>query len=62
VTVSSQPVLLHVSALPEDDRPNDFSGGIGQFDFKAGVSPLQIKAGDPLTLKLDVKVAGILRI
>ena len=58
VTVTSQPILLHVSPLPEDNRPQDFSGAIGQFDFQANVSPLQVKAGDPLTLKMDVKGSG----
>jgi hypothetical protein len=58
VTVASQPVLLHVSPLPSERCPNDFSGAIGQFDFQASVSPLQVKAGDPLTLKMDVTGSG----
>ena len=58
VTVTSQPIILHVSPLPQENRPNDFSGAIGQFDFQASVSPLQVKAGDPLTLKMDVKGSG----
>jgi hypothetical protein len=58
VTVTSQPILLHVSPLPSEKRPNDFSGAIGQFDFQVHVSPLQLKAGDPLTLKMDVKGSG----
>jgi len=59
VTVSSKPIQLHVSALPSDGRPDDFSGAIGEsFDFRASVSPLQVKAGDPLTLKMDVKGSG----
>ena len=47
-----------MSALPEDNRPQDFSGAIGQFDFQASVSPLQVKAGDPLTLKMEIKGSG----
>ena len=58
MTVTSQPILLHVSPLPKDNRPQDFSGAIGQFDFQADVSPLQVKAGDPLTLKMDLKGSG----
>jgi BatD DUF11 like domain len=58
LTVTSQPIQLHVSPLPEDNRPQDFSGAIGQFDFKADVSPLQVKVGDPLTLKMNVKGSG----
>jgi len=58
VTVSSEPVQLHVSPLPEDNRPQDFSGAIGQFDFQASISPLQVKAGDPLTLRMNVAGRG----
>ena len=58
VTVTSQPIQLHVSPLPDANRPQDFSGAIGQFDFQASVSPLQVKAGDPLTLKMDVSGSG----
>ncbi|MDE2028693.1 MAG: protein BatD, partial [Candidatus Omnitrophica bacterium] len=58
LTVSSQPLVLHVSALSQANRPEDFSGGIGQFDFQASVSPLQVKAGDPLTLKMQLRGNG----
>jgi len=58
ITVTSQPIQLHVSSLAEDNRPNDFSNAIGQFDFQASVSPLQVKVGDPLTLKMDIKGSG----
>ncbi len=58
VTITSQPIQLHVSPLPQENRPPDFTGAIGQFDFQAGVSPLQVKAGDPLTLKMELKGSG----
>jgi len=58
VTVTSQPLTLHVASLPQGNRPKDFSGSIGQFDFQANVSPLQVKAGDPLTLKMAITGSG----
>jgi len=58
VTLQSQAIQLHVSPLPEENRPWDFSGAIGQFDFHASVSPSEVKAGDPLTLKMEVKGNG----
>lgn len=59
VTVMSDPVVLHVSPLPHENQPNDFSGAIGQsFDFQASVSPLEVKVGDPLTLKMELKGTG----
>ena len=58
LTMTSQPIQLHVLPLPEINRPEDFSGAIGQFDFQASVAPLQVKVGDPLTLKMDIKGNG----
>ena len=59
MTATSQPIHLHVSPLPSEGRPDDFSGAIGQsFDFQASVSPLQVKAGDPLTLKMNITGNG----
>ena len=58
VTVTAQVIPMHVSALPQENRPQDFSGAVGQFDFQASVSPRHLKAGDPLTLKMDLKGSG----
>jgi hypothetical protein len=58
ITVASQPIQLHVLPLPEHNRPADFSGAIGQFNFQASVAPQQVKAGDPLTLKMSVQGNG----
>ena len=58
VTVTSKPIELHVSELPSENKPGNFSGAMGQFAFKVTVSPLQVKAGDPLTLKMDLTGAG----
>ncbi len=59
MTATSQPIHLHVSPLPTEGRGDDFSGAIGQsFDFQASVSPLQVKAGDPMTLKMSITGSG----
>ncbi len=58
IVLTSEPVVLHVLPLPQESRPNDFSGAIGQFDFKVAVSPVQVKAGDPITLKMDITGKG----
>jgi len=58
ITLTTQPIVLHVSALPDANQPSDYTGAIGQFDFKASVSPREVKVGDPLTLKMDIKGDG----
>ena len=57
VTVSAAPLTLHVSPLPEP-QPEGFSGAVGLFDFTAGVTPPEVKVGDPLTLRMTVSGSG----
>jgi hypothetical protein len=52
--LQSEPVTINVLPLPEADKPIDFSGAVGQFDFNVSVSPTRIKVGDPITLRLTV--------
>lgn len=58
MTVKAEPIKLQVSSLPQENRPQDFSGAIGQFEFQANVSPARVKVGDPLTLKMDIRGNG----
>ncbi len=43
-----------VFALPEANRPADFSGALGNFLLEVTASPLEVKLGDPITLKMIV--------
>ncbi|MBI1353882.1 MAG: hypothetical protein GC160_06010 [Acidobacteria bacterium] len=52
---SNRPVL-EVLPLPEQGRPADFSGLIGQFAFEASATPTDVNVGDPITL--TVRVSG----
>lgn len=61
VRVTSEPLVLNVRPLPDAGRPASFSGAVGQFDLAAEVSPRDIKAGDPLTLRMTVKGSGDLK-
>ncbi len=49
---------IRVKPLPEENRPVDFSAGVGQFDFKVSVSPTDLKVGDPITLKMTLTGKG----
>ncbi len=61
----SQPVIIKADALemeikplPVAGRPKGFSGAIGQFTFETQASPLQVKAGDPVTVTATVSGVG----
>ncbi|PTX92886.1 hypothetical protein DB345_14670 [Spartobacteria bacterium LR76] len=56
MTVSTKPSKIDIKPLPKEDRPDDFSGAIGQFSLDAKATPKKVDAGEPITL--SVKVAG----
>jgi hypothetical protein len=58
ITISSKELTLNVKELPADEKPENFSGGVGNFTFDASVSPTDVKVGDPITLKMSVQGEG----
>ena len=51
-------VELTVKTLPQNGKPADFSGAVGNFQFSAEGSPKQVKIGDPVTMKLRISGRG----
>jgi hypothetical protein len=47
---------VKVQPVPTALRPESFSGGVGTFDFDVEVSPTEVKAGEPVTVK--IRIAG----
>lgn len=54
--VSSGTKYITVKPLPENNKPEDFTGAVGKFDFTVVPSKTQLKGGE--SLQLDVKVTG----
>ncbi|MGL2965483.1 BatD family protein [Flavobacterium sp. XGLA_31] len=54
--VSAGSKVINVKPLPEAGKPEDFSGAVGQFDFKVKPSKTVLKNGE--SLDLDISVAG----
>jgi hypothetical protein len=61
LTATSQSLHLNVLPLPEEGKPQNFSGAVGQFDFTATVGPSEVKVGDPLTLRMKITGNGNLK-
>jgi hypothetical protein len=61
VTITSRAVKLNVLPLPEEGKPADFSGAVGQYDLTVDASPLKVKAGDPVTLRMALTGVGNLK-
>jgi hypothetical protein len=45
---------VEVQPVPIQGRPAHFTGGVGRFDFDVEVGPLQVKAGEPVTVKMRI--------
>lgn len=54
LTLESQPVTFNVLPLPAEGKPAGFSGAVGTYDFNISVSPLEVKEGDPITLRMTI--------
>lgn len=58
VSVHSEPVEMEIHSLPLKNRPDDFTGAIGDFDFHVEADPVDIGVGDPVSLKLTITGTG----
>lgn len=55
--VTTQPVTLHISALPAG-APASFGGGVGKFDMKAELTKDSLKTHDAASLKVTISGTG----
>ncbi|MEI6890746.1 MAG: BatD family protein [Pontiella sp.] len=49
---------VQVRAIPMIGRPESFTGGVGIFGFNVEVGPAEVKAGEPITVKMSVVGRG----
>jgi len=60
--VSAGAKVINVKALPEDGKPLDFTGAVGNFTFEAKPSKTSLKHGESLELKVVVSGKGNLKL
>ncbi|MEI6863044.1 MAG: BatD family protein [Candidatus Omnitrophota bacterium] len=58
VELKSQDIQISVLPLPAANRPANFSGAVGDYQFIYAASPTKLKAGDPVTLKMEINGTG----
>lgn len=61
-TVSAGNRTINVKPLPENGKPTDFSGAVGDFDFKLESNKQTLKATEALELKVMVSGKGNLKL
>lgn len=60
--ISSKQVAITALPLPEEGRPAEFSGGVGQFTLAASLDSARISGSQPVTLTVKVAGAGNVRL
>jgi len=58
LTLESEEIQISVLPLPEKNKPDGFTGAVGNFFFDASVSPQEVRVGDPITLKMKIEGEG----
>jgi hypothetical protein len=56
--LKSNPVIITVRPLPEEGKPADFSGAVGNFTFQSEVDKTRLKTNEAVTLKCTVSGRG----
>lgn len=59
--LETRPITVNVLALPAEGRPDNFTGTVGRFDFKAAVDKGEVKANEPITLTVEISGEGNIR-
>lgn len=58
VNLTCTPVKIQVKPLPENDKPSDFNGAVGQFEINAAVEKNNIATNEPGKLRIAVSGTG----
>jgi hypothetical protein len=58
LTLTTDPMGLHVNALPGAGKPTDFTGLVGTFQMTSTLEPASLKAGESATLTIQVEGQG----
>ena len=56
--VRAEAIELNVLPLPEEGKPQSFSGAVGRFTMQVSASPTEVTVGDPITLKIVLRGDG----
>ncbi len=56
--LKSADIPVIVRSLPEESKPQNFTGAVGDFGIDVAVGPQEVKVGDPVTVKITVSGKG----
>ncbi len=60
--VKSKTVKVEVLPLPELNKPEDFSGAVGNFTFKASLNKSKVKTNEAMNLSISISGSGNIKL
>jgi hypothetical protein len=60
VTLATDPVNVESLPLPEQNKPANFTGAVGDFTMTATAGPTNVTVGDPITVRMQISGRGAL--
>ena len=60
--LKSKPVTIEVLPLPEEGKPANFSGAVGNYTFKASLSKDKVKANEAINLTVTISGKGNIKL
>ena len=60
-TLNAPALKLNVETLPAG-KPDGFSGGVGEFSVKSGISATEVKANEAVTMRITISGAGNMKL
>lgn len=61
-TLQSNPVVVQVKPLPQQNKPIDYTGAVGTFSFKPSLDRTELKTNEAMTLRLSISGSGNLNL
>lgn len=62
ITISAKKRIVNVKPFPEEGKPDNFTGAVGDFDFTVNTDKTQLDAGDALKLNVEINGRGNLKL
>lgn len=60
VMLATDPVKVESLPLPEQNKPANFAGAVGEFTLAATAGPTNVTVGDPITVRVQISGRGSL--
>ena len=60
ISLASEPVTVESLPLPDENKPANFTGAVGDFTMTATAGPTNLTVGDPITVRVQISGRGAL--